>query len=176
MARSIGNFLIQREGVGSPSHPASRENLCMTDSTISNYSTSPHADDEEYHRLQQTAVSRSKQPTALFSSDTFSTPPMSTIILAGCGIAAAAFAGRLGLNAMRRYKGLPGGAGGKAFYKGGFEQRMNRREATLILQLSYAPPVLNLYMPLGLTCRQRAQPQQGQHPQAPSRPHAHQPP
>ncbi|RPA80163.1 hypothetical protein BJ508DRAFT_415521 [Ascobolus immersus RN42] len=108
----------------------------MTDNTISNYSTSPHANDEEYHRLQQTAVSHSKQPTALFSSDTFSTPPMSTIILAGCGIAAAAFAGRLGLNAMRRYKGLPGGAGGKAFYKGGFEQRMNRREATLILQLS----------------------------------------
>lgn len=38
---------------------------------------------------------------------------------------------------MRRYKGGAGAAGalGKAFYKGGFEPKMNRREAALILQL-----------------------------------------
>ncbi|KAH0562605.1 Mitochondrial import inner membrane translocase subunit tim14 [Trichoglossum hirsutum] len=36
---------------------------------------------------------------------------------------------------MRRYRGTAG-ALGKAFYKGGFEPRMNRREAALILQLS----------------------------------------
>ncbi len=28
---------------------------------------------------------------------------------------------------------------GKAYYKGGFEPRMNRREASLILQLKYDP-------------------------------------
>lgn len=38
---------------------------------------------------------------------------------------------------MRRYKSGVGAVGalGKAFYKGGFEPRMNRREAALILQL-----------------------------------------
>ncbi len=35
---------------------------------------------------------------------------------------------------------------GKPFYKGGFEQRMNKREATLILELSYAFPTLTLLM------------------------------
>jgi hypothetical protein len=37
---------------------------------------------------------------------------------------------------MRRYRGTAG-ALGKAFYKGGFEPRMNKREAALILQLRY---------------------------------------
>ena len=38
---------------------------------------------------------------------------------------------------MRRYKGgvTAAGALGKSYYKGGFEPRMNRREAALILQL-----------------------------------------
>ena len=30
---------------------------------------------------------------------------------------------------------------GKAFYKGGFEPRMNKREASLILSLKYYPPI-----------------------------------
>ena len=40
---------------------------------------------------------------------------------------------------MRKYRsGADGVAAlGKAFYKGGFESRMNRREAALILQLRY---------------------------------------
>jgi DnaJ family protein C protein 19 len=40
---------------------------------------------------------------------------------------------------MRKYRGGAGavGAFGKAFYKGGFEPKMNRREAALILQLRY---------------------------------------
>jgi hypothetical protein len=42
--------------------------------------------------------------------------------------------GRAGLVAMRRYRGTAG-ALGRVFYKGGFEPRMNRREAALILQL-----------------------------------------
>jgi len=63
---------------------------------------------------------------------------MATALAVGVGVAAAAFFGRAGLLAMRRYKGGAGAAGalGKSFYKGGFEPKMNRREAALILQLS----------------------------------------
>jgi hypothetical protein len=42
--------------------------------------------------------------------------------------------GRAGLIALRRSRG-EAGALGKAFYKGGFEPKMNRREAALILDL-----------------------------------------
>jgi hypothetical protein len=45
--------------------------------------------------------------------------------------------GRAGLVAWRRSRGGVG-ALGQAFFKGGFEQRMNRREASLILSLKYA--------------------------------------
>lgn len=41
--------------------------------------------------------------------------------------------GRAGLVAFRRYRGGTN-AMGKAFYKGGFERQMNRREAALILE------------------------------------------
>ncbi|KAI9874264.1 MAG: mitochondrial import inner membrane translocase subunit TIM14 [Pleopsidium flavum] len=63
---------------------------------------------------------------------------MATAIAIGVGVAAAAFLGRAGLVAMRRYRGGAAGATalGKAFYKGGFESKMNRREAALVLQLS----------------------------------------
>jgi len=63
---------------------------------------------------------------------------MATAVAVGVGVAAAAFLGRAGLVAMRKYRGGAAGAAalGKAFYKGGFEPRMNRREAALILQLS----------------------------------------
>lgn len=87
---------------------------------------------------------------------------MSTAILIGVGVAAAgmhtslptskaqltiylctAIAGRVGLNAFKRYKAGAGGGAigalGKQFYKGGFESRMNRREAALILQMRYSP-------------------------------------
>ena len=55
----------------------------------------------------------------------------------GLGIAAAAFFGRAGYVAFRKSRGgiTQAGALGKAFYKGGFEPKMNRREASLILQL-----------------------------------------
>jgi len=42
--------------------------------------------------------------------------------------------GRAGLVALRRYKGGTN-ALGRAFYKGGFEPKMSKREAALILQL-----------------------------------------
>ncbi|KAL2022332.1 hypothetical protein VTK56DRAFT_5730 [Thermocarpiscus australiensis] len=60
---------------------------------------------------------------------------MSSAIAIGAGVAVAAFLGRAGLVAWRRSRGGVG-ALGKAFYKGGFEPRMNRREAALILSLN----------------------------------------
>lgn len=63
---------------------------------------------------------------------------MTTVIAVGIGVAAAAFFGRAGLVALRKYRGGAGaiGALGKIYYKGGFEARMNQREAALILQLN----------------------------------------
>ncbi|EAS36625.1 mitochondrial import inner membrane translocase subunit tim14 [Coccidioides immitis RS] len=60
---------------------------------------------------------------------------MTSVVAVGIGVAAAAFFGRAGLVALRRYRGGVN-AMGRAFYKGGFEPRMNRREAALILELS----------------------------------------
>ncbi|KAJ6258423.1 hypothetical protein Dda_6463 [Drechslerella dactyloides] len=59
------------------------------------------------------------------------------VVLVGVGVAAAAFMGRVGLQALRKYKAIPGATSGfgKQFYKGGFDSRMNRREASLILSL-----------------------------------------
>ncbi|KAJ4292326.1 mitochondrial import inner membrane translocase subunit TIM14 [Collariella sp. IMI 366227] len=68
---------------------------------------------------------------------------MSSAVAIGAGVAVAAFLGRAGLVAWRRSRGGVG-ALGKAFYKGGFEPRMNKREASLILSLKYASP----YFPL----------------------------
>ncbi|KFZ08366.1 hypothetical protein VF21_10262 [Pseudogymnoascus sp. 05NY08] len=63
---------------------------------------------------------------------------MASVVAIGVGVAAAAFLGRAGLVAMRKYRGGAGAVGalGKAYYKGGFEPKMNRKEASLILQLS----------------------------------------
>lgn len=47
--------------------------------------------------------------------------------------------GRAGWVALSRYRGGVG-ALGKAYYKGGFEPKMNRREAALILSLRYCQP------------------------------------
>ncbi|EYE98099.1 putative mitochondrial DnaJ chaperone (Tim14) [Aspergillus ruber CBS 135680] len=59
---------------------------------------------------------------------------MASTLVMGLGVATAAFLGRAGLVAYRRSKGGIGAAG-KAFYKGGFDPRMTRREASLILEL-----------------------------------------
>ncbi|KAJ4425008.1 mitochondrial import inner membrane translocase subunit TIM14 [Gnomoniopsis sp. IMI 355080] len=60
---------------------------------------------------------------------------MASILAWGAGIGAAAFLGRAGMIAWRRSRG-GAGAMGQAFYKGGFEPRMNRKEASLILSLN----------------------------------------
>ncbi|KAF2486570.1 hypothetical protein BDY17DRAFT_291712 [Neohortaea acidophila] len=60
---------------------------------------------------------------------------VATVLAVGVGVAAAAFFGRAGLVALRKYRGGTN-ALGRAFYKGGFEKTMNRREAALILETS----------------------------------------
>ena len=35
---------------------------------------------------------------------------------------------------------------GKAYYKGGFEAKMNRREAALILETSYGTPIVEPFL------------------------------
>ncbi|KAK3197778.1 hypothetical protein GRF29_216g1239649 [Pseudopithomyces chartarum] len=52
----------------------------------------------------------------------------------GIGLGAAAFFGRAGLVALRR-SGAAGSALGRGYYKGGFEPKMTRREAALILEM-----------------------------------------
>lgn len=61
--------------------------------------------------------------------------------------------GRAGLVAFRKYRSGVRGARalGKAYYKGGFEPKMNRREASLILQLKYAHLHHGKYVGGGLT-------------------------
>ncbi|MCJ1329599.1 mitochondrial import inner membrane translocase subunit TIM14 [Thelotrema lepadinum] len=59
---------------------------------------------------------------------------MAGVLGIGVGIAVAAFLGRAGLVALRKSRGGVGAVG--SFFKGGFEPKMNRREAALILQLS----------------------------------------
>ncbi|KAK9387665.1 hypothetical protein V1515DRAFT_599856 [Lipomyces mesembrius] len=63
---------------------------------------------------------------------------MSHPIIIGVGIAAAAFATRVGIRAVQRFRNLPVGTGpgGKKFYKGGFDSKMNAKEALLILGLN----------------------------------------
>ncbi|KAK9354024.1 hypothetical protein V1523DRAFT_409196 [Lipomyces doorenjongii] len=63
---------------------------------------------------------------------------MSHPIIIGAGIAAAAFAARVGIRAVQRFRNLPVGTGpgGKKFYKGGFDPKMNAKEALLILGLN----------------------------------------
>ncbi|KAF2708725.1 hypothetical protein K504DRAFT_467959 [Pleomassaria siparia CBS 279.74] len=52
------------------------------------------------------------------------------------GLGAAAFFGRAGFVALRRSRGAAGlGALGRSFYKGGFEPKMTRKEAALILEM-----------------------------------------
>ncbi|CEJ55942.1 Mitochondrial import inner membrane translocase subunit tim14 [Penicillium brasilianum] len=59
---------------------------------------------------------------------------MASTLAIGLGVGVAAFLGRAGLVAYRRSQGGVNAAG-KAFFKGGFEPRMTRREASLILEL-----------------------------------------
>ena len=62
---------------------------------------------------------------------------MASTVAIGFGVALTAFLGRAGLVALRRYRNPSQFSSlGKAFYKGGFEQKMTKKEASLILELN----------------------------------------
>ncbi|KAI9229983.1 MAG: hypothetical protein DHS80DRAFT_21888 [Piptocephalis tieghemiana] len=63
---------------------------------------------------------------------------MATPIAIGVGVAATAAAARFGFRAFQRYQASGGAAGAsslKKYHKGGFDAKMNKREASLILGL-----------------------------------------
>ncbi|KAI9104749.1 mitochondrial chaperone [Phlyctochytrium arcticum] len=58
---------------------------------------------------------------------------MATAILVGAGVAVAALVGRAAIRASGR-------VGGTSFYRGGFESKMTRREAALLLGIRENAP------------------------------------
>eukprot|EP00879_Flechtneria_rotunda_P002217 GHRR01002403.1.p1 GENE.GHRR01002403.1~~GHRR01002403.1.p1 ORF type:complete len:112 (+),score=33.23 GHRR01002403.1:263-598(+) len=58
---------------------------------------------------------------------------MTTPLVAGLGVAAAALVGREAVKQYIKFRAAPAAA--RAFYKGGFQPQMTRREAALILGL-----------------------------------------
>ncbi|WCJ24751.1 Mitochondrial import inner membrane translocase subunit TIM14 [Euphorbia peplus] len=58
---------------------------------------------------------------------------MTTPLITGIAVAAAAYAGRYSIQAWQAFKARPPTAKLRRFYEGGFQPVMNRREAALIL-------------------------------------------
>lgn len=58
-------------------------------------------------------------------------------MITGIAVAAAAYAGRYGLQAWQAFKARPPTARLRKFYEGGFQPTMTRREAALILGVRY---------------------------------------
>ncbi|XP_020578131.1 mitochondrial import inner membrane translocase subunit TIM14-3-like isoform X1 [Phalaenopsis equestris] len=65
---------------------------------------------------------------------------MATPLLAGLAVAAAALAGRYGVQAWHAYKSKPIVPRMRKFYEGGFQPSMTRREAALILGVRESTP------------------------------------
>ncbi|KAL3753912.1 hypothetical protein ACJRO7_001195 [Eucalyptus globulus] len=63
-----------------------------------------------------------------------------TPLIAGIAIAAAAYAGRYGIQAWQAFKARPPTATMRRFYDGGFQPTMTRREASLILGVRERTP------------------------------------
>ncbi|XP_030449896.1 mitochondrial import inner membrane translocase subunit TIM14-1-like [Syzygium oleosum] len=63
-----------------------------------------------------------------------------TPLIAGIAIAAAAYAGRYGIQAWQAFKTRPPTARMRRFYDGGFQPTMTRREAALILGVRERTP------------------------------------
>ncbi|KAK6136708.1 hypothetical protein DH2020_029536 [Rehmannia glutinosa] len=61
---------------------------------------------------------------------------MTSPLIAGLAIAAAAYAGKYGVQAWQAFKARPSTARMRKFYEGGFQPQMTRREAALILGVS----------------------------------------
>ncbi|XP_047968617.1 mitochondrial import inner membrane translocase subunit TIM14-1-like [Salvia hispanica] len=58
---------------------------------------------------------------------------MSTPLIAGIAVATAALAGKYSIQAWQAFKSRPPTARMRKFYEGGFQPKMTRREASLIL-------------------------------------------
>lgn len=65
---------------------------------------------------------------------------MATPFLAGVAVAAAALAGRYGIQAWQALKARPPQARMRKFYEGGFQPTMTRREAAMILGVRESAP------------------------------------
>ncbi|KAJ0028434.1 hypothetical protein Pint_35579 [Pistacia integerrima] len=63
-----------------------------------------------------------------------------TPLIAGLAVAAAAYAGRYGIQAWQAFKARPPTARMRKFYEGGFQSVMTRREAALILGVRESTP------------------------------------
>ncbi|XP_056893086.1 mitochondrial import inner membrane translocase subunit TIM14 isoform X1 [Takifugu flavidus] len=69
----------------------------------------------------------------------------SSMVVVGLGLAAAGFAGRFAMQAMKQMEpqvkqaiqSFPKTAFGSGYYRGGFDPKMNKREAALILGVRY---------------------------------------
>ncbi|RVW39763.1 Mitochondrial import inner membrane translocase subunit TIM14-1 [Vitis vinifera] len=72
-----------------------------------------------------------------FCSSTFFNP-LGTPLVAGLAVAAAALAGRYGIQAWQAFKARPPTL--RKFYEGGFQPTMTRREAALILGIRESTP------------------------------------
>ncbi|KAK9472413.1 uncharacterized protein V1510DRAFT_378727 [Dipodascopsis tothii] len=89
-----------------------------------------------FQQLQQEPVPAAPKPREL--EDYFNEAKdytMSHPIIIGCGVAALAFGARIGLRAVQRYRGGAGASFVK-YAKGGFDPKMNAREALQILGLT----------------------------------------
>ncbi|KAL6560814.1 hypothetical protein OROGR_004373 [Orobanche gracilis] len=65
---------------------------------------------------------------------------MSSPLIAGLAVAAAALAGRYSIQAWQAIKARPQTAFRRKFYEGGFQPKMTRREAALILGVRDSTP------------------------------------
>ncbi|XP_012086854.1 mitochondrial import inner membrane translocase subunit TIM14-1 [Jatropha curcas] len=65
---------------------------------------------------------------------------MATPLIAGMAVAAAAYAGRYGIQAWQAFKARPPTARLRRFYEGGFQPVMTKREAALILGVRESTP------------------------------------
>ncbi|XP_059296580.1 mitochondrial import inner membrane translocase subunit TIM14-1 [Lycium barbarum] len=65
---------------------------------------------------------------------------MATPFIAGLTVATAALAGRYGIQAWQAFKARPPTARMRKFYEGGFQPKMTRREAALILGVRESTP------------------------------------
>ncbi|KAL7195461.1 hypothetical protein ACSBR1_035643 [Camellia fascicularis] len=74
-----------------------------------------------------------------FLLSNFSGSAMSTPLLAGFALAAAAYAGRYSIQAWQAFKTRPPRI--RRFYEGGFQPAMTKREAALILGVRESTPV-----------------------------------